>query len=238
MLNVVCERVPDRLALRGRRPDREPAPPIELLGLAFQPYVLRRGRGPGDVRLPFRWLGCELLTALLYALAWDNYGRSSTVIPVLVLFTTIVPATVIDLRVLRIPDRIVFPGLLLTSTSIVAVSIQKGVPAAILGAAIGGLTYFVALFIPHLVYPRGMGFGDVKFALVLGSVIGWLAYTDAYPIFGPVRLVLYALIAGLLSGVVFGLVSPMVRRGEAFPLGPGLALGAVYVVLQAFELRI
>jgi hypothetical protein len=38
--------------------------------------------------------------------------------------------------------------------------------------------------------------------------------------------------------VLFGVLLPMIRRGRAFPLGPGLAIGAVLVVLRASELTI
>jgi leader peptidase (prepilin peptidase)/N-methyltransferase len=83
-----------------------------------------------------------------------------------------------------------------------------------------------------------MGFGDVKLALLLGLVVGWLGWVSNDAVLGPIRLVIYAMLAGLLAGVLFGVLLPMIRRGRAFPLGPGLAIGAVLVVLRASELRI
>ena len=237
-LNVVVERVPDRLPFRGRRPDREPAPPVEIFVVPMQPFLLRRGRGPGDVRLPKRWLASEVLTAALFALAWAEYGGSPVVWPVLLLFATLVPATVIDLMVLRIPDRVVFPGLLATTIAVVTVSVTEDVSGAIVGALVGAVTYFVALFIPHLVYPKGMGFGDVKLAILLGLVLGWFGWSDEFPVLGPVQLVIFGMIAGMIAGILCGVLLPMIRRGRVFPLGPGLAVGTVLVVLQASELRV
>jgi hypothetical protein len=83
-----------------------------------------------------------------------------------------------------------------------------------------------------------MGFGDVKLALFLGLIVGWLGWVSNDAVLGPIRFVIYAMIAGLLAGVVFGLVLPVIRRGRAFPLGPGLALGTIVVVLRAAELRL
>ena len=96
------------------------------------------------------------------------------------------------------------------------------------------------LFVPHLVYPAGMGFGDVKLALVMGLYLGWLGWAPDSPTSytGPLRLVLYALMLGCILGVVFGLVSQVAtRRRGAFPFGPALALGCLVVVLFATELR-
>ena len=41
------------------------------------------------------------------------------------------------------------------------------------GGLVGGAIYFALLFLPHLIYPKGMGMGDVKLALVMGLYLGW-----------------------------------------------------------------
>jgi leader peptidase (prepilin peptidase)/N-methyltransferase len=237
-LNVIVERVPSRLPLRGSPAPSEPVEPMVVAGVPLQPYLIRRGRGPDGERLPRRWLWCELVTATLFALAALEYGDTTVVIPVLVLFAALVPASIIDLLLLRIPDRVVFPALGLAAIAVVAVSVFEEQPGAITGALVGATTYFVFLFVPHLIYPKGMGFGDVKLALLLGLVVGWLGWVSNDAVLGPIRLVIYAMLAGLLAGVLFGVLLPMIRRGRAFPLGPGLAIGAVLVVLRASELTI
>src|SRR5690606_5630333 len=123
-----------------------------------------------------------------------------------------------------IPDRITFPALGLGAAGVVAVSLQHDATGPIWGAGVGALVYFVLLLIPHLAYPRGMGFGDVKLALLMGLFLGWLGWESGEEVLGPLRLVLYALMLGCVLGVVFGLVHAAVtrRRGE-FPFGPALA---------------
>nr|MBA3289746.1 prepilin peptidase [Acidimicrobiia bacterium] len=111
---------------------------------------------------------------------------------------------------------------------VVVVSLAYDVPSAIEWAVIGAVVYFLALFVPHLVYPEGMGFGDVKLALVMGLYLGWLA-TDRL---SSVYLVVVSLMLGCVLGVVFGVAVRLVtRRDGAFPFGPALAAATVVVVV-------
>ena len=230
-LNVVIDRVPDRAPLRGAR-DGEASAPVLWAGIPAQPWLLR-GRPPGHA-LPRRWLWVELATAAVFAALAARHGDSSDLVPLLLLGASLVAVSVIDLQLLRIPDRVTFPTLALAVPMIAAVSLQHDEADAIRGALIGGATYFVLLLLPHLAYPRGMGFGDVKLALVMGLYLGWVGWTDDLPVIGPVRLVLYGLMLGCVLGVVFGLLSRVVtRRGGAFPFGPALAAACLVVVLAA-----
>ena len=86
------------------------------------------------------------------------------------------------------------------------------------------LVPFAALLIIHLVSPRGMGFGDVRLASILGLFLGWLSL-------GHVALGLFA---GFALGALVGGVLILARRAErrqALPFGPFLAAGTVVTVL-------
>ncbi|MDP1818898.1 MAG: A24 family peptidase [Acidimicrobiales bacterium] len=232
-LNVVIERTPDRTPLRVAR-EGDAFPAAAWLGVPVQPWILR---GPGPRRR--RWLAVEVATALVFGALGARYGDSSVVLPLLLLGACLVAVSAVDLEHLRIPDRITFPTLAVALPAVAVVSLRLEVGDAIRGALVGSATYFVILLLPHLAYPRGMGFGDVKLALVMGLYLGWMGWTQSTPITGPVRLVLYALMLGCLLGVVFGLVHAAVtrRRGE-FPFGPALALACLVVIFFAPDLRI
>jgi leader peptidase (prepilin peptidase) / N-methyltransferase len=140
---------------------------------------------------------------------------------------------VVDLRLYRIPDRFVFPGLLVTIALIVIASFVV-LPSAsdafrsLAYAGMGLVAYFGILFIAHIISPAGMGFGDVKLAALMGLALGWLATSYGSAIY----LVLIALIIGCVLGIVFGLIWRMVQQdGRHFPFGPALAVGFIYVVL-------
>jgi leader peptidase (prepilin peptidase)/N-methyltransferase len=235
VLNVLIDRVPDRAPLRGAR-DGEASAPLSWLGLPAQPFLLRRGRTPA---LPTRWLWVEVVTGAVFTILAVEYGDTSAVVPLLVLGASLVTVSVIDLQLQRIPDRITFPTLALALPLIVVVSVQQDATDKIQAALIGSAAYFLLLFVTHLVYPAGMGFGDVKLALVMGLYLGWLGWDPRYPVAGPLRLVLYALMLGCVIGVVFGLtVQVVTRKRGAFPFGPALALGCLVVVFFASELRL
>jgi leader peptidase (prepilin peptidase)/N-methyltransferase len=146
----------------------------------------------------------------------------------LLLTAMLVTVSVIDIDCYRLPDRIVLPTLVASFVLIVVESLREGEPGRIRYAAAGAGIYFGFLLIVHLISPNGMGFGDVKLALVMGLYAGWLA-TDYT---GVAVLVLWCMLVGFLSGSMLGIVL-LVRRGKSrhIPFGPFLALGCVTVVL-------
>ena len=173
-------------------------------------------------------LAVELLSPGLFFLAGVRFGASAVVVPFCVLFASLLVVSVIDIEHYRIPDRIVFPTLALSLPLIVVVSLGLGLPETIGYALVGAGTYFALLFVAHLVYPAGMGFGDVKLALVMGLFLGWLAPDPVRA----VTLVLFGLMIGCVVGVVVGGALALIRRkNAAFPFGPALAASTVIAVL-------
>ena len=83
-------------------------------------------------------------------------------------------------------------------------------------ATLGAALFF---FIPMLIYPAGMGMGDVKLAALLGAALG--------------RSVAAAIILALLAGGAFALIvlarEGLGARRKAIAFGPFLALGGLVV---------
>jgi len=178
-------------------------------------------------------LAVEILTPVLFAVAGIRWGTSGVVVPFLVLFAALLVVSMIDLEHYRIPDRIVFPALAFSLPLIVAVSFVEDSTRSITFALIGAAAYFLLLFLAHLVYPAGMGFGDVKLALLMGLYLGWLAPDGLRA----VTLVLLALMIGCVLGVVVGGGLMLVRRkNAAFPFGPALAASTILAALFSQQL--
>ena len=235
VLNVLIDRVPAKARLRGHRAG-EARPPVSWGGLPAQPWLLR-ARQTGNA-MPRRWLSVELVTAAVFAALATRYDDAWVLPPLLLLGACLVTVSVIDLQLQRIPDRITFPTLAASLPLIALVSVHEGTSEAISAALVGGAVYFSLLFVTHLAYPAGMGFGDVKLALVMGLYLGWLGWIPGSTVLGPVRLVLYALMLGSIVGVLFGLVTQIVTKERgAFAFGPALAVGCLTVVLFAADLR-
>jgi leader peptidase (prepilin peptidase) / N-methyltransferase len=124
-------------------------------------------------------------------------------------------------------ERRVIPNAILLGGSAVGVAIIGMTDPASLperAAAAGAAGGFLLLF--ALVYPRGMGMGDVKLAAVMGLFLG--------------VSVLPALLVGIALGALVGTVS-MLRYGaearkHAVPFGPFLAVGGVVGLLAGSAL--
>lgn len=225
-LNVVIVRMPEEVSLlrpASHCPQCE-APLARRDTIPVLSYVLLRGRcrscgEPIALGYPL----VEVANAVLWVAAGLRFGASWALIPFLLLFSTLLAQSVIDLELYRLLDKITFPVLGASVVLIAAVSTIEGDPGRILLAAAGSVGYFVFLFIPALVYPRGMGLGDVKLALLMGLYLGWV---------NPV-LCLYALIVAALLGLVAGIVLFVARgrKSAEFPFGPWLALGCTLVIL-------
>jgi len=94
----------------------------------------------------------------------------------------------------------------------------------LLVALAAGLAGFLFFFLVHLLSPKGMGFGDVRLAGVVGVACGWFG--------GGVTFL--AFLTALVSGALFGLVAMVITgqgRKTKIPLGPFLALGALVALL-------
>ncbi len=204
---------------------------VAVLGAVVGATVIRRvvTTIPEPATIPrSAVVAIALANGLTWALAAHKFHRWWVVVPYLVVFSALVAVSVVDLRLYRIPDRIVFPTLAVTTVLVIAGSIALHAGDSIKFALAGLVAYFGILFLFHVAYPRGMGFGDVKLAALMGLSLGWLgaSYFDA------VYLVLIALMIGCVLGIVFGLAWRLLRReGGAFPFGPALVVGAIYVIL-------
>lgn len=171
---------------------------------------------------------------LFLAAAW-RFGDApwSVMLAYCAVFGVLAALSAIDIEHYRLPDRVVLPSLVVSVPLVAVISLVEDVPDAIRYALVGGAVYFGFLFVAHLISPRGMGFGDVKLAAVMGLYVGWLgtSVTEA------VALVLWAMLIGFAAGSVFGFaVLVRRRRNRPFPFGPFLALGAVAAVLLSREL--
>ncbi|NKS97063.1 prepilin peptidase [Rhodococcus hoagii] len=98
--------------------------------------------------------------------------------------------------------------------------------SALLRAAIGAAVLFGFYFVLALIYPAGMGFGDVKLAGVIGAVLAYLSYGT---------LLVGAFLAFLVAALV-GLIILVTRRGRigtTIPFGPYMIAAAVVAILAA-----
>jgi leader peptidase (prepilin peptidase)/N-methyltransferase len=174
-------------------------------------FVLLRGhcRHCG-ARISPTYAVVEAVTALLVVECFAVWGATAEAALAAGFCAVLVVLSAIDANERIVPNRIVLPAAAVALASHVAIdpSVEWFVWAPI---AAGGL------FLAVLAYPEGLGMGDVKLALLLGTVLG-SAVTVA---------LMFGLFAALVSGAAFVPRHGASARKGGVPLVPFLSLGAV-----------
>jgi len=212
-LNVVAARVPLRRSIVS------PASACMSCGdeiawydnVPLVSWLVLRGRCRScSVRISALYPAVELVTALLVAGSVWKFGLSGSTAVAAFFCLALVAVSATDLEHRIIPNRIVLPAAAIVLAANTALH-----PSPRWGLAALGASGF--LFAAALAYPKGMGMGDVKLALLMGAALG--------------KTVPVALMIGMVAALVPGIYL-LVRHGSAgrkmgIPFGPFLALGSV-----------
>jgi len=226
-LNVVIYRVPRRESVvrpRSHCPGCD-APIADRDNIPVVSWVLLRGRCRScGTRISVRYPLVELGTAVLFVAAAVRLGATWQLPAFCVFFASLLAISVIDLDHYIIPNRVIYPTLAVTIPLLVVAAAADGSWGHLRNAAIGGVAGFAVLLAIHVAVPRGMGFGDVRLAGVIGMMLGWL---------GLRYLFLGLFLAFMLASIIgVALIAARLRsRKDAVPFGPFMALGAVLAVL-------
>lgn len=223
IVTVVADRLPDR------RPWRDGLSPVALVPVVSWVGAAAVARGGGAARR--RDVGIDLATAVAVAVMVWVAASPAQVVGLGAAAVGFVALAVVDFEHHRLPDRIVFPTLGVVVGS-AAAGVVGGDPADLLvGALVGATAEFMVFFVMAVATPGWVGFGDVKLALLLGAVAGWVGATRVDAVTGPLAGALVVAMYGLLFGsalaVVFGLwrsVRARVRWGVRPVRGRHVAL--------------
>ena len=226
-LNVVVWRVPRGESI-AHPPSHCPA-----CGAAVRPrdnvpvvsWLRLRGRcrdckAPISARYPL----VELGTAAVFVVLGGRIGLEPELPAFLYLGAIGVALALIDLDVKRLPNAIVLPSYVVAGVLLGAAAAFGDDWSSYLRAGLGMVALFGFYFVLALVYPAGMGFGDVKLAGVLGAYLGWLGWPE----------VVSGAFLGFLFGGVVGMALMATRRAgrkSQIPFGPFMLAGALVAIL-------
>lgn len=188
-------------------------------------WLILRGKcrdcnAPIAIRYPLVELGTGLAFAATAAfIGW------SVLLPFALWFTAAcIALALIDLDHKRLPN-------VLTLSTYGVVLVGFAVTAAVQGewrlfvqAVLGGIALAGAYALLATLVPAGMGWGDVKLALSLGTVLGW--YGWSYVVVGGFG----AFVLGALVGVAAMLVGKAGRK-SALPFGPFMIAAAMLALV-------
>jgi leader peptidase (prepilin peptidase) / N-methyltransferase len=167
-----------------------------------------------------RYPAVEATTGLLFGAAAYEFGVSLALLSALVFISALISLAVIDLEHGLLPNAIVGPAAL------------AGLVLSILANPAGWWTFPLsaiavagALLGLALIYPSGMGMGDVKMGGMLGAFLGPYAALAVF-----LGAVLGAVTGGLL------MAAGKMRRRSALPFGLFMALGGIISLFVGPEL--
>lgn len=209
MLPRVIAAIPDRTPVTetDEPPATPPTPYRELAAGRRLPYVL------------------AVVTAVVWAVVtvaadWSVPEAAAY----LVVAALGVAMAFVDLREHRLPDWLTLPALAAGAVGLGVAAMSQGEWGAYgrawLGAAAVGAFYLVLA----LLRPADLGFGDVKLALVIGLMLGWLGWSTV------VTGVFLGFLLGGLAGVVL-LAAGRAGRRTAIPFGPFMLAGALAAIV-------
>ncbi len=193
-------------------------------------WLLLRGRCRDcGAAIPARYALVEALMALLFGAAVLVHGLAVYSLVALVFVWSAVVASVIDLEHRIIPNRLTLrlPLVLLPLLAVDAVlvgDVRSLIRAVIAGVAIPGLMLGLSELFRLTRKKQGIGMGDIKFAISIGLVVGylggWYLVVFAYGTIFSAALIVIAL-----------LVARRTNLAARIPFGPYLAVGALIALL-------
>jgi len=166
-------------------------------------------------RLSYQYPLLEVTTGSFFALTFYFFTPSTLLSIVFALLITSILIVIffIDLFEGIIPFILVIPGMILTIIYLYFQSNMSQVFIHIIAALVAGGFFYLIYFITKR---KGMGFGDVVFAVFMGLLLG---FPNTF----------FALYIAFLTGGIISLILVLLRRkklrGSTIPFGPFLVIG-------------
>jgi len=158
---------------------------------------------------------CELGSGFAFALFWWQFGPTVELGIASLYFCVLMAISLIDLDRRLVPNKIVYPALVIS----LGVTFITTSGAGLVDALMSGGLLFLTMFPFALL--KDMGWGDVKLAGLVGVMTG-------FP--GSLVALFTAALAGGLAAILL-LALKVKGRNDAIPLAPVLSLGCVISML-------
>lgn len=228
-LNVVIYRVPNKMTLMGR----SYCPKCDHLIRAYDNIPvfswLFLGAKCRDCKQPISWR--YPFIEALHTLAWVGivvvFGPTQPfLVPLLLFFASVsIALMMIDFDTMTLPNVIVYPSIIISAVYLTILAALTNAWANMATSALAAVVlclFYFAIYV--LSRGRGLGFGDVKLALVLGLMLGWFGW-------GAVIVGTFAaFFIGGIPGAIL-MATGVIKKGKAIPFGPMLLIGAWFGML-------
>lgn len=163
--------------------------------------------------ISWRYFVIELVSGLSFLYIYNYTSDFLLVFYLLIVFSILVLIFVIDLEHKIIPDSFIFIGIAISIFMFLFID-SSAIYTRLLAGFLAGL---ILLFINLLTKGRGMGLGDVKFAVFGGIFMG-------------LKMFLVWLLAAFLTGGIVGIILILMRRAglkDEIAFGPFLVISLI-----------
>lgn len=174
--------------------------------------------------------GAGVTAGTLYSLLTSSWATDYTIVSQTLLAAIIVLLvsaglclTVVDLRVLKLPTKYIYPTLLVSFILLTIVALIEVEYTRILFFVIGALASSLAMFLLWFFIPGGFGFGDVRLYLLTGGIVGWVNWEFLIPAF------FISFVAMSLAYLPF-MIARVVGGKTVAPFGPWIIVGALIIL--------
>jgi leader peptidase (prepilin peptidase)/N-methyltransferase len=176
------------------------------------------------------WLGAvlviELTAAAVIALLLARFGPDPAVAAFAFLGVLAVALVQIDVAVRRLPDRLTLPAYPAVIILLTLAAAIGGDWSRLVRALLGGIVLGACYLLLGLISGGQLGGGDVKLAVPIGLVLGWLSWST----------VLLGAAAGFVLAAIAGLALLAARRASMRTLisfGPFMLWGALLAIVAS-----
>ena len=183
-------------------------------------------------RISPRYMIVELLTAGLFTvmlyrsmrLHQDTLLIGLELAAMCIFAAILIAISFIDLEFTIIPNRIIYPGIIVGLLFAVAMAFVKNnwnlLLMRLLGAAVGGVVIILIVIGGSAVFRKqAMGIGDVKLMAMIGIYLGPWPHI-------PITLIVGSILGSIIG---IGLIAGRKKKMDsAIPFGPFLAIGALF----------
>lgn len=151
------------------------------------------------------------------AIAGVGIGWNPALWPWLYVIPLGVVLSYIDLRTRLLPSRLIVPSYFVVAALVGIGAAFDGRTDLLVRAAVGWLVVGGLYFIPWLIYPKGVGYGDVRLSGILGLALGCVGW----------QAMLVGAWLGFLLGGLSGLLLRPFTGLKMNAHGPAMVVGAV-----------
>lgn len=190
-------------------------------------YLLLRGKCSNcNIRISLKYPLVEMLTALVFSIIYYYFDISIETFLLMMFFSIVIIITFIDIDVQLIPNNLLIISIL-PIIAFILINQSNSYLNHINGAVLLALLFLIIGYVGKLIYKvDSMGMGDVKYAGVIGLLLGWekgiLAFVIAF--FSAAAII-----------VIMSMYKKLSRK-QRIPFGPFLSIGCFVAFFWGAEI--